>query len=151
MNSINIKTGKTVLQTQYEYNDGTYEFPDDFVIGSWTVKRLIQLKGPKSSVYKYDFKNCLEFVISDKHGEEKIIRWYHNSGDELLRGHISDESSVECLSFFFCNHPIFKSIDWEDANSTVQVQKIRELLKDNENESYVIIDDIKHILETDYI
>ena len=68
---VNVPVNGKMEQLHYQYDDGAADyfiFDKDIQIGEWTVKKVIKLGGPRSSSYKYDFKNYLEFLILDKNG-----------------------------------------------------------------------------------
>lgn len=133
MEMLNIKHGNQVQQLWYDYNPetGIFSFENDIQIGTWSVSRLIKLGGPREgSVYKYDFRNFLEFVITDINGDSQVLTWNHNAGDKVLKAHWGD-STEEALLFFFEKHPVFSAADWEDYKYIPVLKAIKKIIEDD--------------------
>lgn len=129
MEMLNIQHGNQVQQLRYEYDSGVYSFENDIQIGDWTVSRFIKIGGPKGgSIYKYDFKNFFEFVITDGNGVCQVLTWNHNAGDKAL-GAYWGNSAVDALPYFFANHPVFSAENWEGYNYVLALKCIGESLE----------------------
>ena len=130
MEMLNIKHGNQVQQLRYDYDSRVYSFEKDIQIGTWTVSRHIKIGGPKGgSIYKYDFKNYFEFVITDVNGDSQVLTWNHNAGDKVLDGYWGD-TAVDALPFFFENHPVFYAKDWEDYKYLLVLNSIKKVLEE---------------------
>lgn len=83
---MNIQHGRSLMQAVFEYDEDmfAYRFEDDIKLGDWTIAKIVRIGGPKTSIYKYDFKNYLEFVITDKCGESRVKQYYHNCFSEEI-------------------------------------------------------------------
>ena len=66
------------------------------------LKNIVKLGGPRSSIYKYDFKNYLEFVIVDKKEINRTKEWYYH-GDSEVNIYGCDGGSHYALEFFSVN------------------------------------------------
>ena len=147
MELLNIRHGNQVQQLKYDYDSGVYTFEKDIQIGDWSVSRFIKIGGPKGgSIYKYDFKNYFEFVITDINGVCQVLTWNHNAGDKALNAFWGD-SAVDALPFFFANHPIFSAKDWEDYNCVLTLKDINEVLEKQGLSATGKIDAISSILK----
>ena len=147
MELLNIRHGNQVQQLKYDYDSGVYTFEKDIQIGDWSVSRFIKIGGPKGeSIYKYDFKNYFEFVITDINGVCQVLTWNHNAGDKALNAFRGD-SAVDALPFFFANHPIFSAKDWEDYNCVLTLKDINEVLEKQGLSATGKIDAISSILK----
>lgn len=130
MEMLNIKHGNQVQQLRYDYDSGVYSFEKDIQIDNWTVSRHIKIGGPKGgSIYKYDFKNFFEFVITDVNGDSQVLTWNHNAGDKALVAYWGD-TAVDALPFFFENHPLFLAKDWEDYKYLLALKDIKKVLEE---------------------
>lgn len=129
---MNIQHGRTVIQTVYEYDEnlGAYRFGDDIKIGDWVVAKMVRIGGPRISVYKYDFKNYLEFVITDKSGESRTKLYYYNCfSDEITTTKTYDDDLPQRgVRLFLENHPIFETKDWEEYDAFAIVSKIEKVI-----------------------
>ena len=129
MEMINLKHGNQVQQLRYDYDSSVYSFEKDIKIGTWIVSRHIKICGPKESIYKYNFKNFFEFVITDVNGTSQVLTWNHNAGDKVLISYWGD-SAVDSLPFFFENHPVFFSKDWEDYKYALALNAIKDAISE---------------------
>ena len=127
MKIINIQNGNDVQQLSYDYESGVYTFENDIVMGEWKVGRIILIGGPESSIYKHDFRNYFEFVLTDCTGESHPLRWHFNGGDEVLDAYWGD-NAAESLPHFFATHPVFTAKDWNDYAE--KARKIRLAIKE---------------------
>lgn len=117
--------GGRVVSIRYDFDDKdfVYVFERDIEIDGWTVSRIVKVGGPRSSQYKYDIKNYLEFVITDPKGETGIKQYYYNSGDdEMPASHKT--ATIESIAFYLRESLIFQSCDWADYDAGVVVAKI---------------------------
>lgn len=131
MHLLNIVHDKKAQQLRYDYDSetGVYTFESDIIIGEWTVSRIIKIGGPRTSAYKYDFKNYFEFVITDRNGDSQILTWHHNSGDDMLAGTWAGDTSADALPYFFAEHPVFTAVDWKDYKSVTAIKEVGRILK----------------------
>lgn len=134
MELMNIEYGKKVIHIEYEYEETQrrYIFAEDIKLGNWTIYKQITIGGPRSSPYKYDFKNYAEFTITDKHGESRIKRHYYNScAIKIKTGNDYADSVAEYgVRLFLENHPIFEAKDWADYDVIEQLSAIEGILSD---------------------
>lgn len=128
MKLINIPVGGKVLQLFWEYDDGVYTLQSDIKKGDWIVGKVVKIGGPRSSIYKYDFRNYFEFVVTDVNNESRVLTWYYNGGDEVLEAYTGRDAAIYALPFFFQNHPIFQCKDWDDYACKVKLIKISYIL-----------------------
>ena len=141
---INMQIDTKVLQLLYEYHDGVITFANDIVIGKWVILRVVNIRGPRTSGYKYNFDNYFEFVIRDDQGIERIQTWYHNKGDQYLECYWAEDGAVNAIPYFFKNHPVFKSRNWRDFDASVILKRIRECF-DTGTDNIQILESIKRI------
>lgn len=147
MGILNITNGNQVQQLSYDYYDSVYTFEKDIQIGDWVVSRFIKIGGPRDgSIYKYDYKNFFEFVISDRNGVCQVLTWNHNAGDEALCA-FWGQSAVDALPHFFANHPIFSANDWEEYKYVLALKSIANYLENETMSAKGKMDAIKSILE----
>lgn len=139
---INVKIGTKVLQLLYEYHDGVVTFANDIVIGNWVILKVVNIRGPRTSCYKYNFENYFEFVIRDDQGVERIQTWHHNKGDEYLDCYWAEDGAVHAIPYFITNHPVFKSRNWRDFDASVILKRIRECF-DTGTDNIQILESIK--------
>lgn len=106
-----------------------YILENNLEIGNWTVNKNIKLCGPKgTSIYKYDFRVYMEFVITDQNGEARILDWNHNAGDKALHAYTGN-SAMDALPLFFSKHPIFDAEDWDDYTNVMAIKDIEEVIE----------------------
>ena len=147
MEMLNIKHGNQVQQLRYDYDSGVFSFEKDIQIGDWVVSRFIKIGGPKDgSIYKYDFKNYFEFVITDGNGMCQVLTWNHNAGDKALCAYWGD-SAVDALPYFFANHPVFSAKDWEEYKYVLAIKCIGESLENMNRSAKDKIDAIASIIK----
>ena len=127
---IKVAINGRIEQLHYQYDDeaAVYIFDDDIHIGDWSINKTIKLGGPKVSPYKYDFKNYLEFIITDKNGISRLKSWYYNYDSEL-NVYGCDGGANYALSYFFNEFQAFKCAEWEDYNALVKLNNIRVILE----------------------
>lgn len=148
MELMNIQHGLSIIQVTYEYDKEmrAFHFKDDIKIGYWTVLKNIRLGGPETSIYKYEFKNYLEFVIIDKREESRIKQFYYNCNSEFTttKPYYDDDISQSGIRRFLENHPLFDSIDWNDYDASAIISDIKETVNsDNMNN----VDKIRSLLK----
>lgn len=149
MEILNIIVGNHVQQVGYEYDSGIYTFEKDIHIGEWVVSRLIKIGGPKGgSIYKYDFRNYFEFVITDANGSGRILTWNHNAGDNNLK-RFWGNTVVDALPFFFENHPVFSARDWEDYKYLLALRSIKKVLDEKGLSAKETITKISNLIDVD--
>ena len=146
MELINIPVKGKVLQLFWEYKDGVYSLQNDVVNGDWTVGNIIKLGGPKSSIYKYDFRNYFEFVVTDVNNKSRVLTWYYNGEDEVLEAGINRDRAIYSLPFFFQKHPIFQCTDWEDYECKVKLIKISHIMNNDNWDNVEKVNQIVSIL-----
>lgn len=155
MEVLNIRFAKKCVQASYEYNEDirTYQFHEDIMLGGWTISKSILHGGPKVSRYKYDYKNYLEFIITDNTGEERIKQFYYNNdnnnGDEEVSTHYTypDDIPHSGIQYFLEGFSAFRCTNWEDYDAAVQVNRIREIVNDEDMDNRRKIEEIQSILE----
>lgn len=127
---VNVPVDGKIEQLHYRYDDeaAAYIFDRDIQIGDWTIKNIVKLGGPRSSIYKYDFKNYLEFVIVDKNEANRTKEWYYH-GDCEVNIYGCDGGSHYALECFFSKYPIFKCYDWNDYDASVKLKEIQKILE----------------------
>lgn len=125
---LNIPVKGDVIQINCEYQERCFIFAEDIKNGEWTVKKVIKVGGPQYSIYKFDFRNYLEFVLIDINGEARTLSWYHNCGDVLLRSYQGEDGAIDSIPFFFKEHPVFKCQDWKDFEVVSKLLKIENIL-----------------------
>lgn len=132
MQLMNIQRGHSFVQAIFEYDKdlGCYRFENDIRLGDWSVATIVRIGGPTTSVYKYDYKNYLEFVITDKHGESRIKQYYHNlfSDEMLITKEYDDDLSQRGVRLFLENHPIFDAQDWRDYDASILISAIKKIV-----------------------
>lgn len=128
MSLLNIPVRGDVLQLNCEHQEMSYVLAEDVKNGDWTVKKAIRVGGPQYSRYKYDYNQYLEFVLIDRNGEARTLKWYHNGGDAFLRGFQSGDGTIDCIPFFFKEHPVFKCQDWKDYETVSKLLEIENIL-----------------------
>lgn len=128
---IKVAINGKIEQLHYQYDDeaAVYVFDDDIHIGDWSINKTIRLGGPKVSSYKYDFKNYLEFIITDKNGISRLKSWYYYNDDSELNVYGCDGGANYALSYFFNEFQAFKCAEWEDYNALVKLNNIRVILE----------------------
>lgn len=150
MQLMNIQHGGSLIQAVFEYDKdmGAYRFENDIKLGNWTIARIIRIGGPRTSIYKYDFKNYLEFVITDKWGESRIKQYYHNcfSDDITTKKTYDDDLSQRGVRLFLENHPIFDAQDWNDYDAYAFVSAIKKVIGSDEMTNKEKVDKIRDML-----
>lgn len=147
MEMLNIKHGNQVQQLRYDYDSGVYSFEKDIQIGTWSVSRHIKIGGPKGgSIYKYDFKNFFEFVITDADGNSHVLTWNHNAGDKALKGYWGD-TAVDALPFFFENHPVFLAKNWEDYKYLLVLNAIKKVIEEEKGSAKETVMTISQLID----
>lgn len=150
MELMNIQHGLSTIQVTYEYDKEmrAFHFKDDIKIGYWTVLKKIRLGGPETSIYKYEFKNYLEFVIIDKRGESRIKQFYYNDNSEFTTTKPYDDNiSQRGIRLFLENHPLFDCIDWNDYDASAIISKIKETVNSDNMNNDEKIDKIRSLLK----
>lgn len=153
MEILNILHNKKCIQALYVYNDETssYQFQDDIELGDWKIARIIPFGGPKSSRYKYDYNNYLEFVITDVKGETRIIDYYYNKGDEevivAFNKYYNDDTAHRGIQLFLENYSAFQYCDWQEYDAYKIVKRIKEIISDTDMSNCDILEEIKSIIE----
>ena len=144
---VNISINNNVEQFHYKYDDetATYTFDEDIRIGDWTIKKTIKLGGPRTSIYKYDFKNYLEFVIIDRYGISRIKSWHYNYNSEL-NVYGCDGGSDYALSYFCNEFQAFKYLDWNDYDANVRLKEIQSILERTDNDNTTKYERIKNCI-----
>ena len=108
----------------------------------------IRLGGPETSIYKYEFKNYLEFVIIDKRGESRIKQFYYNDNSEFTTTKPYDDNiSQRGIRLFLENHPLFDCIDWNDYDASAVISKIKETVNSDNMNNDETIDKIRSLLK----
>ena len=128
MSLLNIPVHGDVIQINCENQDRNYCLAEDVKNGDWTVKKVIKVGGPQYSRYKYDFSKYLEFVLVDKSGEARTLQWHHYGGDACLRGYQGGEGTIDCIPFFFKEHPVFNCQDWKDFEAKSKLLEVENIL-----------------------
>lgn len=151
MELMNIQHGLSIIQVTYEYDKEmrAFHFKDDIRIGYWTVLKNIRLGGPETSIYKYEFKNYLEFVIVDKHGESRIKQFYYNCNSEFTttKPYDDDDISQSGIRRFLENHPLFDCIDWNDYDASAVISRIKITVNSDNMNNVEKIDKIRSLLK----
>ena len=119
-----------VLTLEYIYANSAYQFNQDIEFSRWTIHRIIKHGGPKTSFYKYDFKNYLEFVITDANGISRIKRYFYNRGDKEISAYWSD-SIVEAIPHYIKNSMVFQCKDWTDYDACIILAEIEKIINNN--------------------
>lgn len=127
---VNISVNNNVQQLHYQYDDeaAAYIFDEDIRIGEWTIRKIIKIGGPRTSGYKYDFKNYLEVVIIDKCGVSRTKSWYYNYDSEL-NVYGCDGGFDYALSYFCNGFQAFKYLDWNDYDANIKLNEIQTILE----------------------
>ena len=132
MKLMNIEHGSHCVQIHYEYNGNlrSYIFTNDIQIGCWTVCRTVEVGGPRETRYKYDYKNYLKFIITDKNGETRERLFYYNSPciEMTVSKKYEDNVDQYGLKLFLENHPIFDSEDWAFYEIVEKLAKVNAVL-----------------------
>lgn len=126
-------------QLHYQYDDeaAAYIFDEDIRVGEWIIGKIIKIGGPRTSVYKYDFKNYLEFVILDKNGVSRIKSWFYNDyyNEDSELGAFSHEGGVIYSVAYFCKeYPAFKCSDWNEYDASVKLKEIQTILESTDTD-----------------
>ncbi len=139
MELINIQVSSNKVTTLcYEYKDRQYLFDSDICVNGWTISRAIAIKGPSSSCYKYDYRNYLEFIITDPNGDQKIKTWFHNKGDNELKSYWAEYNLSEAIKFYIENSPIFNCKNWVDYEDSLIIKDISSIIEDETSNSSAI-------------
>ncbi len=150
MKVLNIRFAKKCVQAIYEYNKdiSLYQFQEDIILGGWTISKSVLHGGPKESRYKYDYKNYLEFVITDNTGEARIKQFYYNNGDKEVSSHYTYSDDIpHCgIQHFLEGFSAFRCTNWEDYDAAIQVNRISEIVNDEDMDNRRKIEEIKSIL-----
>ena len=151
MELMNIQHGLSIIQVTYEYDKEmrAFHFKDDIRIGYWTVLKNIRLGGPETSIYKYEFKNYLEFVIVDKRGESRMKQFYYNCSSEFTttKPYDDDDISQSGIRRFLENHPLFDCIDWNDYDASAVISRIKITVNSDNMNNVEKIDKIRSLLK----
>ena len=151
MELMNIQHGLSIIQVTYEYDKEmrAFHFKDDIRIGYWTVLKNIRLGGPETSIYKYEFKNYLEFVILDKRGESRIKQFYYNCNSEFTttKPYDDDDISQSGIRRFLENHPLCDCIDWNGYDASAVISRIRVTVNSDNMNNVEKIDKIRSLLK----
>ena len=150
---INVSVDGKMEQLHYQYDDGAADyfiFDKDIQIGEWTVKKVIKLGGPRSSSYKYDFKNYLEFLILDKNGVSRTKVWFYNDyyhPDSEIGEYSHECGPIYSVAYFCKEYPAFKSLDWNDYDASVKLKEIQKILERTDIDNSTKYERIKSYME----
>lgn len=118
------------LTLEYNLVNSAYLFNQDIEFSGWTIHKIIKRGGPKESIYKHDFKNYLEFIITDANGISRIKRYFYNGGDEEVPAYWSD-SIVEAIPHYIKKSMVFQCKDWTDYDACIILAEIEKIINNN--------------------
>ena len=137
-----------VITLAYRHEYPTFIFEHDIEINGWIVGHIIKLGGPQYSTYKYNFKNYLEFVITDPKGIQHIKTWQYNQGDDEMRAFWDsrDGGLSNTIRHYLVDSPIFRCANWEDYDAWRVINKVKTIINST-NDNISKLKNISKILK----
>lgn len=138
--NVNLPDGTLLsLECNYDSEKRICTLSQDIEINGWTVRKEMEVGGPKTSQYKYCFDNFVEILLTDKNGKKDFIRHFYNLnvpgvivGDdkEATAVNCGDNLVVSAISHFLNKAAVLKCEDWEDYNAYKILSQIKQCIHD---------------------
>ena len=150
MGLLNIKHGQSVIQLFFVYDQesSVFRFKEDIKLGDWTISKNIANNWNRNSSYKYDIKDSLQFVITDKNGESRITDFYFNNDNTFphIEENSPDDTVKRGIRRYLEFHPIFSSKDWQDYDSQNIIEKIRAIIDNKQVNPMKKLENIRKLI-----
>lgn len=135
--NVNLPDGTLLsLECNYDSERRICTLSQDVKINGWTVRKEMEVGGPKTSQYKYCFDNFVEFLLTDKKGNKDYIRYFYNLNTpgvvvgackETMAMNYDGNPVLSAISHFLNKASVFECADWGDYRKHKAVVQIRQI------------------------